>query len=129
MGIICTTSGREKHQDDDCSEEDLYESKQFFDKSPKDTDASSSSMFKVQKEEKFAKIINSASVFWKNSDKMGVFDAHEEEYICKVNGVKGFYRIKGFILTEDVRKSRTKFFNPLKEKNWEVVIINFFFFF
>jgi len=32
---------------------------------------------------------------------MSVFDPHREDYVCKVNGVKNFYKIKGFILTED----------------------------
>jgi len=47
MGIICTTSGREKPLDDDVSDDEVFDKRKLLSKSSKDTDTSSSSLHKI----------------------------------------------------------------------------------
>lgn len=56
----------------------------------------------IYKENKFTKILNSASNYWANKDQMTLFGSHRMISKYKPEALKGIYRINNIIITEEV---------------------------
>jgi hypothetical protein len=56
----------------------------------------------IYRENKFTKILNSASNYWANKDQMTLFGSHRVISQYKADVVKGIYRINNIIITEEV---------------------------
>ena len=56
----------------------------------------------IYKENKFTKILNSASNYWTNKDQMTLFGSHRMISKYKAEAIKGIYRINNIIITEEV---------------------------